>query len=429
MTVRREPTHPAGPVASFDVHDDRVRSRNETRSERSVIAFMAFLGVMLAFAVDVSLPAFDEIREEFDLGSGSGEVSLIITMYLLGIALGQLVWGPIADRYGRVPALLGGLGLYAIGALGATAAPSMDMLLGARLVWGLGAASPAMLRTTIPRDLYGADQMARVIAVTMAVFLIGPAFAPAVGEGLLLTGSWRFVFAATLLLCAVAAVWTIRFGETLDPAYRRPLEIRSTLRAFRVVGRTRFAVGHILAMSLMWGGFFTFLGSGQPIIDDIYDRGDWFAGYFALAALGMAASSLIASRVTERIGARKVVRIGLWMIIGLSAIHSVLALFTDGTPPFWIWLVLIIGSSSGSTIATPAFSALAMQPMARLAGTASAVMGVATTGGGAVLAAVVDRQVVDTVTPQPVGTLCYAVAAMALTVWASGGSSAPVDPD
>ena len=399
------------------------------RSERHVIAFLAFLGVTLAFAVDVSLPTFDDLRREFDLGSGSGEVSLVITTYLVGMALGQLVWGPVADRFGRVPAMVAGIALYAIGALGAALAPSMQVLLVSRVVWGLGAAAPAMLRTTIPRDLYEADRMARVTAVTMAVFLIGPAFAPAVGEGILLLGSWRLVFAAPILLAIGALAWTLRFGETLAPEHRRPLEIRSTLRAFRVVGRNRFAAGHILAMTLMWGGFFTFLGSGQPIIDEIYGRGDWFAGYFALAALGMAAASLAASRFSERVGAPRIVRFGLGTVLGLSALHTVLALLTDGRPPFWVWLLLVTGTSAGSTIATPAFAALAMTPMARLAGTASAVLGVTTTGGGAVLAALIDQQVTDTVTPMPAGTFGYALVAMGLTLWAAGGSPAPVDPE
>lgn len=405
------------------------KTRADARSERQTIAFLAYLGIMLAFAVDVSLPAFDELRTEFGLGDGSGEVSLVITTYLVGIAIGQLVWGPVADRFGRVPALLGGLGIYALGAAGATAAQNMDGLLVARLIWGFGAAAPALLRTTIARDLYGGDRMARVVAVTMAVFLIGPAIAPAVGEGILLAGSWRLVFAAALILAVGAAVWTVRFGETLAPAYRRPLQVRSTLRAFRVVGRTRASVGHILAMTFMWGGFFVFLGSGQPIIDEIYGRGDWFAGYFAIAALTMATASLTASRVTERLGAVRITQIGLSIVITLATVMVIAAMTTDGRPPFWLWLLLVIGTSSGSTVATPAFSALAMQPMERLAGTASAVMGLSATGGGAVLAALIDRRIDDTITPMAVGMLGYACVAVAIAAWARRGSLAPVDPD
>ncbi len=399
------------------------------RTEGQAIAFLAFLGALLAFAVDVSLPAFDELRTEFDLGGGSGEVSLVITTYLVGVAVGQLVWGPVADRFGRMPALLAGLSLYAVGAAGATAAQSMNMLLAARVVWGFGAASPALLRTTIARDLYDGDRMARIVAVTLAVFLIGPAIAPAFGEGILLAGSWRYVFAAPIVLAIGAGIWALRFGETLDPEDQRPLELRSTLRAFWIVARTRASIGYIVAMTLTWGGFFVFLGSGQPIIDEIYGRGDWFAGYFAIAALGMASASLSASRVTERLGAHWIIRFGLLITIGLSGVMTVAALLTDGRPPFWLWLALVTGTSAGTNVATPAFSSLAMQPMARLAGTASAVMGLATMGGGATLAALIDRQIDDSVTPMAVGMLGYGCAAFAMTAWARGGSLATVDPD
>ncbi|MCP5028898.1 MAG: multidrug effflux MFS transporter, partial [Actinomycetia bacterium] len=296
------------------------------RTEGQAIAFLAFLGVLLAFAVDVSLPAFDELRTEFGLGEGSGEVSLVITTYLVGVAVGQLVWGPVADRFGRMPALLAGLSLYVVGAAGATAAPSMNTLLVARVVWGFGAASPALLRTTIARDLYDGDRMARIVAATLAVFLIGPAIAPAVGEAILFAGSWRYVFAAPIVVAVGAGIWALRFGETLDPDDRRPLELRSTLRAFRIVARTQASVGYIVAMTLTWGGFFVFLGSGQPIIDEIYGRGDWFAGYFAIASLGMAAASFSASRVTELFGAHRIIRFGLLITIGLSGMMTVAAL-------------------------------------------------------------------------------------------------------
>ena len=182
-------------------------------------------------------------------------------------------------------------------------------------------------------------------------------------------------------------------------------------------------------MTLVWGGFFVFLGSGQPIIDEIYGRGDWFAGYFAITAFFIAAASWTAGRFSERIGAHRVVLIGIGTVIVLAATMTIAAVATDGRPPFWVWFVLVTGTSAGSTIATPAFSALALQPMQRLAGTASAVMGLCATGGGALLAALVDRRIDDTVTPMGVGMLVYATGALALTLWARGGSLAPVDPD
>ena len=203
-----------------------------------MIAFLAFISSLLAFGIDVSLPAFDELRDHFDLAEGSGEVSLVVTFYFLGMAGGQLFYGPFADRFGRRPVLTVGLAIYAVGATGAATATSMEMLLAARLLWGLGAASAMVLYTAMARDLYEGDQMARVMTLVMAVFLIGPMIVPALGELLLLTGSWRSVFVFGVLLALVAIAWSRRFGETLPDERRRPLEFGETLTAFRAVFRS-----------------------------------------------------------------------------------------------------------------------------------------------------------------------------------------------
>ncbi|NDH87514.1 MAG: MFS transporter, partial [Actinobacteria bacterium] len=194
------------------------------RSEAGVVAYLGFTSALLALGIDTALPAFDEIREEFSLADGSGEVSLVVTAYFLGMAAGQLPMGPLSDRFGRRPVLLASFALYLIGALGATLAPSFGILLGARFLWGLGAAGPAVIGNAIARDLYSGDQMARVLSLTMAVFLIGPTIAPLLGEMLLLTGVWQAVFLVGFALALVGAAWTFRFGETLPDDRRRPID-------------------------------------------------------------------------------------------------------------------------------------------------------------------------------------------------------------
>ena len=168
-----------------------------------MIRFLAALGILLAFGIDAALPAFDEIVA--DLPEATGRISLIGTVYFLGMAAGQLVFGPLSDRFGRRNALLAGMGLYAFGAIAAALASSFTLLLVARAIWGLGAASPAVLRVAIARDLYDGDQMAKVVTIVMAVFLIGPIVAPFLGEAILQVGSWRLVFTAAVALAALAA--------------------------------------------------------------------------------------------------------------------------------------------------------------------------------------------------------------------------------
>ncbi len=399
------------------------------RSERRVVTYLAFLSVILAFGVDTALPAFDELRDEFDLGRGSGEVSLVVTYYLLGMAAGQMVWGTVSDRWGRRVPILVGLTLYGTAAVGAGLAQSMPTLLAARFVWGLGAASPSVLRPAIARDLYSGNQMARVISFMMAVFLIGPAVAPSIGDGILRLGGWRLVFYASAPLAVIGMAWTVRFGETLPAERRRPLDLRATGRGIRAVVRTRATIGYTMLSMFTFGAFFIYLGSSQPIIDEIYGYGQWFALIFGAVSIFIAAAVLTGERLIRRVGAAQVCLVAMITLVGWAAAFTVVTAVTGGVPRFGVWFGGVTVYGALTTVITPTASALAMQPMERVAGTASGVYGVITLGGGAALANVFDRMIEDTVTPMAVGFLVYASVALLLLLWARGGTLEVVDPD
>lgn len=398
------------------------------RSDRAVVAYIAFSAVILAFGIDASLPAFEELREEFDLRDGSGEVSLVVTTYFLGMGFGQLIWGLSSDRIGRQRAMLAGLSLYGVGAAGAALASSMSMLLVARVVWGLGAAAPSVLRNSIARDLYSGDKLAQITSMAMAIFLMGPAVAPAVGELILLSGEWRWVFAGAVPLAVLGIVWTLQFGETLAPENVRPLDLRSVMIGARTFFGSRTAFGHSLAITAASGAFFIFLGSSQPIVDEIYGYGDWFALVFAGTAASIGITVWRSGRFIRRHGAPNVARFSTRVMIGAAAVFLVVALTTDGTPPFWFWFAIVTVFASFGTVSTPTMTAMAMTPMARVAGTASAINGVLSIALASLLAAVFDRQIDDTVTPMAVGFLVYSLAAAGLLAWARGGSDEIVEP-
>ena len=399
------------------------------RSERGVIAFLASLSILLAFGIDAALPAFDEIREEFDLASGSGEVSLIVTFYFFGMAAGQLFYGTLSDRFGRMPLLMTGIALYCVGAAGASLAPTFAVMLGFRFLWGFGAAGPNVLSAAIARDLYSGDQMARVLSVVMAVFLIGPSVAPLAGDGLLVLGGWQVVFLAALVLALVMAVWALKFGETLAPERRRSVRPEAILAGMRLTVSNRASAFYIAAMVFSFAAFFVFLGSSQPIIDEIYGRGDWFAVIFGAISAVNGVGVAYSSRLIRVFGAAAVARASFFALIASYAVLAAAALTTDGVPSFWIWVVMITITSTLSTVITTTCISLAMQPMERIAGTAAAVRGVSTLGVGSVLAAIIDRQIDTTITPMAVGGVIYATVGAGLLLWARGGSLAPVDPD
>lgn len=400
-----------------------------TRSEAGVVAFLGFTGALLAIGIDAALPAFDDIRAEFSLADGSGEVSLVVTAYFLGMAIGQLPMGPLSDRFGRRPLLLGSLALYMVGALGASLAPSFGLLLASRFVWGIGAAGPAVIANAIARDLYTGDQMARVLSLTMAVFLIGPTVAPLIGEALLLTGVWQLVFLVGAALAIVGVTWTVRFGETLPDDRRRPIDPGAIGRALRTTLTTRASLGYILAMVFSYAAFFVFLGSSQPIVDEVYGRPGWFAATFGGVSAINGFCVWQASRQMHRIGATRLALFAYVINLGAYAVMLTVALGTDGVPAFLVWAGLVtVTSTSGTIVSTTAIS-LALQPMERIAGTAAALRGTFTLGFGSVLASLVDRQIVDTITPMAVGGVLYCSIGFAILLWARGGSLEVVDPD
>ncbi len=400
---------------------------NSLRSDRSVVAYLAFMSVILAFGIDTALPAFDELREEFGLRDGSGEVSLVVTTYFLGMGFGQLIWGLSSDRIGRQRAMLLGLVLYGVGAAGAAFADSMTMLLVARVLWGLGAAAPSVLRNSMARDLYSGDKLAQITSVTMAIFLIGPAIAPSFGELILLSGSWRWVFAAAIPLAVLGAGWTLRFGETLAPENVRLLDLASISAGARAFVSNRAAFGNSLVITATSAAFFIYLGSGQPIVDEIYGYGDWFAAIFAATAAIIGITVWRSGRFIRRYGAANVARFAIGVMVCVAALFLAVSFMSDGTPSFWFWFSCAAVFASFSTVATPALVSLVMTPMAKVAGTASALNGLVTIAGASMLAAIFDRMIDDTITPMAVGFLLYSSIAFAVLAWARGGSDEVVE--
>ena len=399
------------------------------RSEVVVVAFLGFTGALLAFGIDTALPAFDEIRDRFDLAAGSGDVSLIVTVYFLGMAAGQLPVGPLSHRYGRIPVLQASLVLYIIGAVGATVSTDFTAVLVSRFVWGFGASGPSVITYAIARDLYDGDQMARVLSMVVAVFLIGPTVAPLIGEGLIAVLPWQSVFGAAALLALVGLAWARRFGESLAVDKRRPIEATAIGRAIRTTLTHRASTGYLAAMVFSYGAFFVFLGSSQPIIDEIYDRPGWFAATFGVVSAVQGISVWIVSRRVERLGAARVALVAYTLNGAAYVALTVAALIADGVPSFATWVALITVASTASTIVSTTASSLSLEPMERIAGTASAVRGVATLGVGSILAWVIDRQIQDTITPMALGGLIYCSLGLGILLWARGGSLAVLDPD
>lgn len=399
------------------------------RSELVVITFLAFVSVLMAYGIESAMPAFDELRRDFDLDARGLSPAITGTPYFVGMAVGQLFFGVLADRFGRRPLMLSGLAVYALGALGSASATGLEGLLTARFVWGVGAAAPAVLRIAIARDLYSGERMARVVSLVTAVFLIGPIVIPFIGEWILLVGSWRTVFVVGAALAGMAWLWTFGFGETLAPELRRPLQLRPNAQAFAAVLTTRATLWAIIAQAFFSGAFFIWLGSAQPVIDRIYGKGSQFTILFGLSGVGMAVALLINNRLIGRFGMRPMATRAAAGFVVVGLVGSAVAVAAGGVPPLWAWLAWAMVANALTTIMTPMCAAIALGPMANQAGMASAVLGLGQFGVGSILAALVDARIDATVTPMLVGATVFGLAGLCALIWSgrtpytSGGGS------
>ena len=382
---------------------------------RSVIVFVAALAIVMAFGVEAMLPAFDEIDAEFGFSERGLSVSLLVTSVLIGMGVGTLVWGPVSDRIGRRAALVTGLGIYVLGALLSALAPNLELVLLARAVWGFGAAAPGSLRYAIARDLYDGDRMARVVTIATAVFLIGPLLMPIVGEVILQFGPWEAIAVVGAVLGLVLAGWSIRFGETIPPASRRPLRFGPLLEAVGILARHRRAGGAIVASTCFFASFFIWLGSAQPIIDRIYDRDDDFIWFFATSGLAMSATLFVTNRLIRRVGTRRVALRASLAFVAVCTVGLVWSVGVGGLAlgPWFGWVLL---ANSLGAVMSPVCAALALDPVGEIAGVTSAVLNFAALAIGGSLAALVDARIEDTVTPMIAGSFVFGLLG-ALTLW------------
>ena len=393
--------------------------------EREFVLFMALVSAMGALAIDMLLPAFAEMRTVFGLDDDSPRLAPTVTLFLMGAGIGNLFYGPITDAMGRKPTLVGSMVLYGLAALSAALAPTLGVLYVSRFVWGIASAGSRTLTQAIVRDRFAGTAMARVMTLVQTAFFLAPIIAPVLGKGLVEIGSWRWVMAFGVVTALLVLGWSLRLGETLDPANRRPLRLGPVLAGFRSVLRNRTALGYTLTVTFGFGAFLSFLGSTELIFADVYVRPGWFVPYFSAVGVLAALVALGSNRLLHVVRAHQ-------MALGASVAFSIAcaALFaataaSDGLPPFMVWLVLFSLANACHVAVFPTAMSLALEPMGEMAGTAAGVLGFSASLGGSLLASFTDRAIDDSVMPIGIAYFAYSSIALGFQLWARGGASQP----
>lgn len=383
------------------------------------VALIAMMMALNALAIDAMLPALPAIGDALGVVEENSR-QWVITAYLLGFGVAQIVYGPLADRYGRKPVLMAGLSLYVLFSVLAAFAPSFDLLIAARVGTGLGAAALRVLAVSIVRDRYSGRTMARVMSLSFLVFLGIPILAPTLGQLVLTVAPWPWIFGVLALAGGAFMLWAgLRLPETLHPQDRMPIRVGRIAGAFREAVTNRQSIGYTLAMTCITGALFGFINSSQQIFFDVFHAPGLFTTVFAMVAAGIAVASLLNARLVERLGSRLISHTALLGFILMAALHSAVAL--SGFETIWSFALLqgltmfCFGLIAGN------FGSMAMEPMGHIAGTASSAQGFISTTAGSTLGFLIGQQFNGSVAPLTLGMTALGLAALVFVLIAEHG--------
>jgi DHA1 family bicyclomycin/chloramphenicol resistance-like MFS transporter len=382
------------------------------------VALIASLMATQALAIDAMLPAFPAIVNVLQVANPN-HGQWIVTVYMAGLGVGQLIWGLMSDRFGRRPILLTGVALYIAAAVFCGVSRSFEALLAWRFIHGLAAACLIVSRSII-RDLYSGRQMARVMSLTFVVFLTVPILAPSLGQLVLFVASWRYIFIVCGLFAAIVWLWSfMRLPETLHPEYRLILHPASIASAVKLVVGNRISSCYTLATTVMFGSLMAYVAMVQQIFSDVFHRPKLMPGMFALCAGFMGVAAFLNSRLVERLGMRLISHTALLVFIAVSALHVAVA--ATGRETMWTFVVLQSLTMATFSLSVSNFGAMAMEPVGSVAGVGASLQGSVSTCAAAIVGAVIGREFNGTTLPLAGGALFAGLAALCLVLAAERG--------
>jgi DHA1 family bicyclomycin/chloramphenicol resistance-like MFS transporter len=354
----------------------RFRDAGAGRSVPAGWRLVALIGTMSIFGplcIDMYLPALPDISRE--LGASASAVQLTLTACVIGIAGGQLILGPVSDRFGRRPPLLAGLAAFVLSSLACAVAPNIYALTGFRLIQGAGGAAGIVIARSIVRDLHGGVALARFFATLMLATGLGPVLAPQIGSWILAFTSWRGVFVVLAAFGAIllATAWW-RVPETLPPDARSEGGVLPALAAMAVVCRDRVFLGYALACALGMGAAFAYVAGSSFVLQNVYGLSAQVYGLvFALNGAAMVLGAQASARLAARYGPSALLTAGLLiMTAGGAVVFTVIVTHAAGLAGVIPPLFVVMG---GMGLVGPNALALAMHRYPQSAGAASAVLG------------------------------------------------------
>jgi len=342
---------------------------------RELVTLIAVMISITALSIDMMLPALPAIGKDLRVGHAN-DVQLVVSVLLFGMGIGQLIFGPLSDSFGRKPVIITGFLIFIIGCLISIFSNRFEWMVVGRMIQGIGTGGPRTAIIALVRDQYGGRAMARIMSVVMAIFIVVPAIAPALGQAVLLTMGWRAIFGVLMIQGLVALTWfTIRQPETLSRDDRIPFSSDRILDAVLGVCTNRLSMGYTLASGFIAGVLMSYLSSAQQIFQEVYGLGREFPIYMAALALFVGGASFVNSRIVMRFGMRVLSHRAILFFVVLTTTYLAVTYQMGGRTPLWLMMVFFAPSFFCMGILFGNLSAVAMEPLKHMAGIGAAIIG------------------------------------------------------
>ncbi|HAU5562655.1 TPA: Bcr/CflA family multidrug efflux MFS transporter [Serratia fonticola] len=370
--------------------------RKEKNSPVGLVVILGLLAMLMPLSIDMYLPAMPQIAREFAVSAGS--VQMTLNLYILGFAIGQLVYGPLADSYGRKPVIVLGTLIFACAAAACALSQSIDQLIFMRFLHGLSAAAASVVINALMRDSYSKEDFSRMMSFVMLVTTIAPLLAPIIGGWLLLLWNWHAIFwtlAVAALITTVLVVTQIR--ETLKPEQRQRFHLRTTISNFVALVRHKRAFSYMLASGFSFAGLFTFLNAGPFVYIEVnHVSPQNFGYYFGLNVVFLFVMTLINSRAVRRFGPLVMFRIGLIIQFAMGIWLLIASALDLGFLSLVFGVAMFIGCVS--TVSSNAMAVI-LDEFPHMAGTASSLAGTLRFGVGALVGALLSLVSINSAWP------------------------------
>lgn len=383
------------------------------------VVTIALMTASVAVAIDSMLPALPSIGRSFDVADAN-DAQLVIGVFFFGFGFSQIFFGSLSDAFGRRVVLMGGLSVFTLAMFAASQATSFELLLAMRFIQGIGAAAIRITTLAIVRDCFGGREMARVMSYVMIVFMIVPIVAPSFGQLVISYASWHWIFTLIGCIGSVLFFWALtRMKESLPREERLPLSVSAVLSGFRTVLTNRITCGYMIGMTLFTAVICAYIVTVQQVFGEIYGLGEWLPIAFAATASGIAAANFANGFFVRSFGMRRISHAAMILFTVLAAAGYFISL--AGTPAFIVSYIMFSVLLMFFAVIATNFTAISLEPMGHLAGTATAITGFVSTTGGALIGGTVGQLFDGTLQPLFGGFAIFGLLTIFATLWAENG--------